>query len=592
MRLGRLRRDVVGLVWPETARVDLDPSAERRLRGEQIARTAQQLIVNFIANPLCVAAVAAVYWAREPGVVVLGWVAYSQLANGFGVALAWLYRRRPAAFTSDGWERLFCLFALADSLIWGAAPWLFLDPAEPLYTLFLGGVLLGVAAGAQLAYVSLLRAAAIFTVVSMASLALRLAILDEAIYGVLSLLIGLYLGLVLLIAVHLNTALKNAWRLRLAYEQADQRLAFALDAAGVATWELDNASGEMRVGGAFAKLFGLRPNVPASSLSEWRSRIHPDDRRLLTDTDHALTAGGDAFTMRQRMMTEDGGYRWFETRGRVRERGGDGRPLRVAGVHTDVTDLKLAQERAEAASQAKSEFLSAMSHELRTPLNSVLGYAQLLEMGEAEPLTHDERRQYIDQILVAGRHLLTLIEDILDLSKIESGRLDFAVEAVAVDPLIEECLRQMGDPARRHGITLAHDRAAGDVAVRADPTRLRQVLLNLLSNAAKYNRKNGTVTVSVVWRNPALVRIAVTDTGIGIPEERRRELFTPFARLGQEAGSIAGTGIGLAISRRLVELMEGAMGFTPGDGGGSTFWVELLPAYQDRGSPDAAAAEC
>ncbi len=234
--------------------------------------------------------------------------------------------------------------------------------------------------------------------------------------------------------------------------------------------------------------------------------------------------------------------------------------------------LRTAKEEAEAANRAKSEFLSRMSHELRTPLNAILGFGQLLEMDAADPDTAES----VEQILRAGRHLLALIDEVLDLARIEAGRMSLSVEPVAVQEVVRESLDLVRHMAAEHGVAL-HAAAALECpyTAAADMQRLKQVLLNLLSNAIKYNRRGGTVTLTCEPVAGELLCIAVQDTGFGIPAGRLAQLFTPFERLGAEEGSVQGTGLGLALSRGLVEAMGGRMGVESMEGVGSRFQVEI-----------------
>ncbi|MDP6951936.1 MAG: HAMP domain-containing sensor histidine kinase, partial [Alphaproteobacteria bacterium] len=238
-------------------------------------------------------------------------------------------------------------------------------------------------------------------------------------------------------------------------------------------------------------------------------------------------------------------------------------------------ETRRALAEAEAASRAKTQFLSSMSHELRTPLNAILGYSQLLLIDDDEPL-NAERREQITQIELSGRQLLSLIGDLLDLPKIESGDLAVDIEAVDIREIVRQAIETTAPMARDKGILLsglADD--APTPPVEADPNRLLQVLLNLLSNAIKYNREGGSVSVTCAEPADGTVRLSVTDTGKGIADEHFENLFRPFDRLGAEASGIEGTGIGLSIARRLIELMGGEIGVESDVGKGSTFWVNL-----------------
>lgn len=248
-------------------------------------------------------------------------------------------------------------------------------------------------------------------------------------------------------------------------------------------------------------------------------------------------------------------------------------------------NLIRAKQRADLANRAKSEFLSSMSHELRTPLNAILGFGQLLE---ADVALDEEQRDNVQEILNASKHLLTLINEVLDLAKIESGKLDLSLESIPVPELLEEALTLVRHMAQGRGISLRTERADG-LRVTADWTRLKQAVLNLISNAIKYNRSEGSVLISARQHGENWVDIRVSDTGPGIEPSRITELFQPFNRLGAELSHIEGTGIGLALTQRLVELMGGSIGVESQVGEGSTFWLRL-PAEDGGSAIDASGA--
>jgi PAS domain S-box-containing protein len=236
-------------------------------------------------------------------------------------------------------------------------------------------------------------------------------------------------------------------------------------------------------------------------------------------------------------------------------------------------DLHKAMSIAEKANLAKSDFLSSMSHELRTPLSAILGFAQLIESGSPQPTPSQKRS--LDQILKAGWYLLDLINEILDLSLIESGRLSLSPEPVSLADVMHECQTMVEPQARQRRIHVSFPQMAVPHIVKADRTRVKQVLINLLSNAIKYNRPGGTVVVTCAASAPGRIRICVEDTGEGLSPADIAQLFKPFNRLGQAATAEEGTGIGLVVSKRLVELMGGVIGVESKVGKGSVFWIEL-----------------
>ena len=246
---------------------------------------------------------------------------------------------------------------------------------------------------------------------------------------------------------------------------------------------------------------------------------------------------------------------------------------RTAQLETSNDELALATVTAERANRAKSEFLSSMSHELRTPLNAIIGFGQLLDADDF-PATPEQRREFTGHIVRAGNHLLSLINEILNLAQIESGRLTVSIESVLLGELLEDCQTMIAPLGARRGVRLQFPGRC-EFGVKADRVRLKQVLLNLLSNAVKYNRDHGAVVVECTGTEEGRVRISVQDTGIGLRPDQLESLFQSFNRLGQEAGEVEGTGIGLVVTKRLVELMGGTIGAHSTQGMGSVFWIEL-----------------
>ena len=250
------------------------------------------------------------------------------------------------------------------------------------------------------------------------------------------------------------------------------------------------------------------------------------------------------------------------------------------------TELESAKFVAEKANLAKSDFLSSMSHELRTPLSAILGFAQLIESGS--PLPTPTQKRSIDQILHAGWYLLELINEILDLALIESGKLSLSLEPVSLDDLLHECRAMIEPQAQKRGISLAFPQFETTYFVKADRTRVKQVLINLLTNAIKYNRVDGTVVVDCIAISPGRIRICVEDSGEGLTPEKLAQLFQPFNRLGQETNAEEGTGIGLVVAKRLIEFMGGTIGMESTVGKGSVFWIEQPLTAERHTAADAA----
>ena len=301
----------------------------------------------------------------------------------------------------------------------------------------------------------------------------------------------------------------------------------------------------------------------------------PEEEIPLVRAIQGENPGNVELIIRNRATGED---IWLDSTARPLRRSDDVTRGGVA-VFRDITASKkieetLRQARAEAerANHAKSEFLSRMSHELRTPMNAILGFAQLLDLDELTP----PQRQSVDQILKGGRHLLTLINEVLDLARIEAGKLTLSIEPIHAGEAVQSTLDLLEPVAREHGIVFRKPESPGWARfILADRQRFQQVILNLLSNAIKYNQPGGSVTIACQVKDASNFRLAITDTGDGVPEEKIEKLFQPFERLVGDQSGIEGTGIGLALSKRLMVAMGGTIGVESRLGAGSTFWLEL-----------------
>lgn len=351
------------------------------------------------------------------------------------------------------------------------------------------------------------------------------------------------------------------------------------------------------------------------------AQLHPEDRTRALEERANSRSTGAPLRSEYRLLAHDGTILWFRDEASV-VRDESGRSLFLQGILVDITESKQAEaelrqhrfsledlvakrtdelakvneelrrdiaERrrieaeltkaktdAEKANLAKSEFLSSMSHELRSPLNVMLGFAQLMESGSPPPTS--TQLTMLREINAAGWYLLELINKILDLAAIESGKLIVSQEPISMAEVMAECRTMIEPQAQERHIQLIFPSPDMHVYVKADRTRVKQVLLNLLSNAVKYNREGGTVEVRCNVGAPGHIHVSIRDTGSGLPPEKLTQLFQQFNRLGQEAGSVEGTGIGLVVTKELVELMGGKIGVESTVGVGSVFWFELIAA--------------
>ncbi len=344
---------------------------------------------------------------------------------------------------------------------------------------------------------------------------------------------------------------------------------------------------------AIERLFGLTASEAIADPGYFLSFTHPDDLDFVR---RAMHEAGDApeTEVEYRIIRADGETRWVWTRYRHVEVDEGETPL-LAIVVSDVTAQKEAQHaelsarnEAERANAAKTEFLSRMSHELRTPMNAILGFAQLLEI-EVET---DGQRESVRQILKGGRHLLELINEVLDISRIDAGQLALSPEPVFVADVVSEVVDLVAPLARGRNISLATTPGLDcHEHVLADRQRFTQVLLNLVSNSIKYNRRDGEIRLSCATRASRAFALTVSDTGIGMSESEVRRLFTPFDRLGRESTGEEGTGVGLALSQRLVHLMGGTIEVESEPGVGSRFTVVLPLAESAIGSDGASLSD-
>ncbi len=361
--------------------------------------------------------------------------------------------------------------------------------------------------------------------------------------------------------VHLSVDISERKRAEAALAESELRWRFALEGAGDAVWDWDAVADRTFFSQRWKEMLGLSDKDIGEDWREWARRLHPDDRAaVLAAFQRHIDGETEIYETEHRVLHADGHFLWIRDRGKAVRRDARGRALRVVGIHSDITRQRQAealqreQRAAELASQSKTEFLSRMSHEMRTPLNAVLGFAELLQQGALRP-------DYVEHILLAGRHLRDLINDVLDLQQVEQGQLALHVAPLDLVRAVRDVNTLLGPQAAEAGVQL-HADVTGSAAVHADAQRLRQILLNLGANAIKYNRRGGLLrwTLESAERSglPGWL-LTVSDTGLGMNDVQIHRLFQPFERLGRESTGIEGTGLGLVISKRLVEAHDGQL---------------------------------
>jgi PAS domain S-box-containing protein len=401
--------------------------------------------------------------------------------------------------------------------------------------------------------------------------------------------------------VGLPAALENAFhRVSAAREQAalrrsEERLALVLRGSSDASWDIGVSGGEPYLSPRLWQLLGFETAPELRSMAQLLELVPPDERAGLAQrVGEVLNGPGDDIEAELHLRHRDGHAVPVLARGFI-SRDDAGRAVRVSGTCTDLSERKRAEaeiralnnslearvrertaelekamQRAENASRAKSEFLSHMSHELRTPMNAILGFAQIIESSDPTP----RQLKWAGEIRRAGNHLLQMIEDLLDLARIEVGKMAIRIETLEFEPVLAEALAIVQPLITARRLRLLQECREVDSPVAADRLRLRQVLVNLLSNAAKYNRDGGTITVRCT-RQGERIRVLVADTGMGMTTDKLAGLFQPFERLGAELGKVEGTGIGLALARQLAGLMGTTIGVDSRVGIGSEFWIDI-----------------
>jgi PAS domain S-box-containing protein len=364
-----------------------------------------------------------------------------------------------------------------------------------------------------------------------------------------------------------------------ARKHAEGRLAMALRAANEGLWDWHIPTGKTFFDDTFYTMLGYEPGELPMNIETWKSLCHPDDLGPATAMLESYLSGRtSAYKCEQRLRRKDGSWAWVLDVGEVVDRARDGTPLRMIGVHMDIQELRRARDLAEAASRAKSEFLANMSHEIRTPMTAILGYADLLSEESGAGLDQRARRLYGQTIRRNGEHLLSILNDILDLSKIEAGKMTIETRPVQPEQLVHEVMSLMHVQASGKGLSLSAEfDSPVPRTIASDPVRLRQILVNLVGNAVKFTEQGGvTLRVSMDETDQSSMKIAVRDTGIGMSDEQIGRLFQAFEQAdASTTRRFGGTGLGLRISGRLAEMLGGGISVQSEPGRGSEFTLRV-----------------
>jgi PAS domain S-box-containing protein len=566
---------------------------ESAIMAEQVSHIYAALYSALIAVLINASILVIVLWSFIDSGILLIWLAVILLISLARGITAYQYKKTASSTEKTHlWFRRFLMGSLLSSLAWGATSiWLF--PVDDLARqVFLAFVIGGLAAGAvtSLSYFKL--PIYLYLGLTLIPLLIRFFYSETELGITMGSMITLYLVMMVIVANRTHNNIKQNICLRIeniererSLQQSELRYKTLLETATDAFFLYDLQGRFMDVNQRACSSLGYtHDELLKMSISDIETGLDPGMLKQLW----SKREKSENIQIESVQRRKDGTTFPVEASLGMIQMDND---TLFSVLVRDITERKKAEAEiiaakyeAESANHAKSVFLSSMSHELRTPLNAIMGFSQLLKMETDHPL--DELQQEnVDVIFKAGTHLLELIDELLDLAKIEVGRIDLSIETVLVGEVIAESLRLIAPLAEDRGIEISQTQDGADIslmqlleqhnAIRADRTRLRQVLLNLLSNAVKYNHENGKIIITCNSTDANRTRISIADTGAGLSLEQQALLFKPFERLEAVQTAIEGTGIGLVITKNIIELMGGDIGVDSQPGQGSTFWVEL-----------------
>lgn len=568
---------------------EINEIQQKELRIEQLKLLYAAMPLSATAAIVNSSILVAIQWQVIENSILIGWLAVVYMITVLRVVKTLQYKKAlnsGAEIDVEYWLRFYYIGIGASGIIWGVTGILLFPPDNITHQVFLVFVLAGMSAGAVTTLSSIRSLSNLFVIPCLLPIIIQFILIQTDMSYAMAFMIVFFVVMVSLGSREISKNIIDniSSRLRVAEQEmsirkSETKLNHLLTSSPVVIYTCSTKGNfpATYISENVNRLFGYSPDCFLGDPDFWAQGIHPDDhQRVFSSLKELFIKGTHVYEYRFRM--NDGSYRWVHDELRL-IRDDNGEPYEIVGYWADINDKKhveeqfiRAKEEAELANNSKSEFLSRMSHELRTPLNAILGFSQLLEIDE---LNYEQLDQ-VKEINKAGRHLLKLINEVLDISKIDAGKLELKMESVSLRNILHESISIVKPLLKKRKLDFI-DKTEGmsDCYIYADETRIKQVMLNILSNAIKYNENNGVISLSCKRHNSSRMRIVISDTGAGLTPEQQKNIFQSFERIGAEYTEIEGTGIGLVISKRLTELMDGEIGFESTPGEGTTFWVEF-----------------